>query len=50
MAAPIEAEVEGAEEIKQSEEENDYIDDIFGDTHRSDEIEKKYMLVCIFKI
>ncbi|GBP35587.1 E3 ubiquitin-protein ligase DCST1 [Eumeta japonica] len=42
VVAPIEAELEGSGEAGQGKEVNDYIDQAFGDSHRSDGIEDKY--------
>ncbi|XP_011307932.1 DC-STAMP domain-containing protein 1-like [Fopius arisanus] len=42
LIGPIVEEIEGEEEMKRLKEENDYLDELQGDTKRSDEIERKH--------
>lgn len=42
VAAPITGEIEGEAEMKKLKEENDYIDELQGDSKRSKEIDNKY--------
>ncbi|XP_063976934.1 protein sneaky isoform X2 [Diachasmimorpha longicaudata] len=42
LMGPIVEEIEGEEEMKRLKEENDYLDELQGDTKRSEEIEQKH--------
>lgn len=42
LMSPIVEEIEGEEEMRRLKEENDYLDELQGDTKRSDEIEEKH--------
>lgn len=42
VSAPITKELEDESEMRKLKEQNDYLDDVLNDTHRSKELEGKY--------